>query len=194
MLGAMARTAGQGWAVDDWRGALPYVVLLGTLTLLLWLALVARFPAPPPAADGHDDLNGQRPAAPLVSPVAPWWRGDAAGVVGAYAAGGVGLLVGLVRGPLWRRSATNRPPRPAPAPPSPPAPPPPGRVGQPRAPRRGDPLGVALVGLVVFLGAYVALVIVEQLLGLDLWLLAFALALAGAIVAALRQLRGGDDR
>ena len=63
-----------------------------------------------------------------------------------------------------------------------------------RTPGRGDPLGAALVGLVVFLGAYVALVIVEQLLGLDLWLLAFALALAGAIVAALRQLHSPEHR
>ena len=57
----------------------------------------------------------------------------------------------------------------------------------------GAALGAALVGLVVFLGAYMALVIAEQLLGLELWSPAGALALVVALVAALRQFRGAED-
>ena len=53
----------------------------------------------------------------------------------------------------------------------------------------GDRLGAALVGLVVFLGAYVALVPVAQLFGHDLWLPAFAVALVLSLTAAQWQLR-----
>ena len=76
----------------------------------------------------------------------------------------------------------------------PPPPSMPGQHGPPGTPHRGHPLAAALVGLVVFVAAYAALVLAERLLGLDLWLLAFALALVVALVAALRQLHGAADR
>ena len=70
----------------------------------------------------------------------------------------------------------------------------PGQHGPPGTPHRGHPLAAALVGLVVYVTAYSTLVLAEWLLALDLWLLAFALALDIALVAALRQLRGAEDR
>ena len=76
----------------------------------------------------------------------------------------------------------------------PPPPSMPGQHGPPGTPHRGHPLAAALVGLVVFVAAYAALVLAERLLALDLWLLAFALALDIALMAALRQLRGAEDR
>src|SRR5215211_3208600 len=109
----MAEHTGRaGWAravARRWRAVLAglYVALLLALTLLLWWARVAGRETPPPAANGHGQPQDRRPAVPLVALGAPWWRGDAAGVAGAYTAGGVGMLAGVVVA-AWRR----RPPSP----------------------------------------------------------------------------------
>ncbi len=82
-----------------------YVALLAALSLLLWLALVRWSPAPLPTADGHFPA----PAAPLMLPAAAWWRGDAVGIVGAYAAGAGGMLAdaGVA---AWRSRGRKRKP------------------------------------------------------------------------------------
>ena len=67
-----------------------YAALLAALSLVLWLALVRWFLAPLPTANGHFPP----PAAPLMAPAAARWRGEAVGIVGAYAAGIAGMLAG----------------------------------------------------------------------------------------------------
>ncbi len=80
-----------------------YVALLAALALLLWLTLVRWFLAPPPVANGHFPS----PVAPRTVPDATWWRGDAAGIVGAYAAGAAGMLAGAGAA-LWRSRGRKR--------------------------------------------------------------------------------------
>jgi hypothetical protein len=86
-----------------------YMALLAALTALLWLALVVWFPTPLPAADAHGLPEPPRRPAPYVAQATPWWRGEAAGIVGAYAAGGAGVLTGAVVA-TWRERTRERKP------------------------------------------------------------------------------------